>query len=148
MLFRFEPPALPDPEECIPRSGEQQGIILPITQRLDIRLHPNEAGAGTAGKAQVTGYIRHADDTPPDSASLVLFSDTFPPSVFGLLGSVGWVPTLELTVHVRRHPAPGWVLGQFKTQDLGEGRMIEDGILWDSMGQLVAQSRQIGLVRS
>ena len=77
----------------------------------------------------------------------MLFADTFPPAVFGLLGVVGWVPTVELTVHVRRRPAPGWLLGQFRTQDLNDGRLIEDGALWDSTGNLVVQSRQLALVR-
>jgi acyl-CoA thioesterase len=57
------------------------------------------------------------------------------------------VPTIELTVHVRRRPAPGWMLGQFRTLDLIDGRLIEDGVLWDSAGNLVAQSRQLALVR-
>jgi len=48
---------------------------------------------------------------------------------------------------VRRRPAPGWVLGQFRTTDLADGRMIEDGWLWDSEGRLVAQSRQLALLR-
>jgi acyl-CoA thioesterase len=58
------------------------------------------------------------------------------------------VPTVELTIHVRRRPAPGWILGQFRTEDLSEGRMIENGLLWDSTGQLVAQARQLALVRT
>jgi len=148
VVLTIPPPDMPSPDECTQRSGEQQGIVLPISQRLDVRLHPEEAGAASAGKAQVRGYIRHLDGTEPDPCSLVLFTDTFPPSVFGLLGQVGWVPTLELTVHVRRHAAPGWILGQFQTHDLGEGRLIEDGILWDSAGHLVAQARQIALVRN
>ena len=76
----------------------------------------------------------------------MLFCDTFPPSPFGQLGVVGWVPTVELTVHVRRRPEPGWILGRFRTDDLEQGRMIESGELWDSTGQLVAECRQIGLV--
>ena len=71
-----------------------------------------------------------------------------PPSTFVKLGNVGWVPTIELTVHVRRRPADGWVLAEFQTSDLNEGRMIETGCLWDSTGQLIAQSRQVGLVMS
>jgi len=76
----------------------------------------------------------------------VLFADAFPPSLFGSLGVVGWVPTIELTVHVRRRPAPGWILGRFATRDLGGDRMIEDGQLWDETGALVARSRQLGLL--
>lgn len=139
-------PDMPPPEECTVRSAEQQGVGLPLLDRLDIRLHPDEAKAGGAGKAQVSGWIKFVDDQAPDTLATVLFSDAFPPSVFGLLGVVGWVPTLELTVHVRRRPAPGWIMGQFKTQDLADGRMIEDGSLWDTNGDLVVQSRQIALV--
>ena len=95
----------------------------------------------------MSGWIRFRDGRAPDTLAALLFADAFPPSVFGLLGMVGWVPTVELTVHVRRRPAPGWMLGQFRTHDLSDGRMIEDGALWDSQGQLVVQSRQLGLVR-
>ncbi len=141
------PPQMPPPEQCVGRSGDEQGILLPILDRLDIRLHPDEAQAGKAGRAQVSGWIRFPDGREPDPLALLLFADAFPPSVFGLLGAVGWVPTIELTVHVRRRPAPGWILGRFQTSDLADGWMIEDGWLWDSEGQLVAQSRQLALVR-
>lgn len=140
-------PEIPPPDQCILRSGAEQGVELPIMNRLDIRLHPDEFKAGAAGKPQVTGWMRFRDGRPPDSLALLLFADAFPPSIFGLLGSVGWVPTIELTVHVRRRPAPGWILGQFRTLDLADGRMIEDGALWDSTGQLVAQSRQLAILR-
>ena len=50
--------------------------------------------------------------------------------------------------HLARHrPAPGWMLGQFRTLDFSDGRIIEDGALWDSTGRLVAQARQLALVR-
>jgi acyl-CoA thioesterase len=141
-------PTIPPPEQCVVRSPDEQGVPLPILDRLDIRLHPDEAIAGKAGRAQVTGWIRFADGRAPDAAALLLFADAYPPSVFGLLGAVGWVPTVELTVHVRRRPAPGWILGQFRTEDLADGRMIENGVLWDSTGQVVAQARQLALVRA
>ncbi|MFZ9405714.1 MAG: thioesterase family protein [Burkholderiaceae bacterium] len=141
-------PAIPAPEACTPRSGFSQGLeSLPLLERLEIRLHPEEAEPGQAGKAQVSGWIRLRDGRAPDTRAAILFADAFPPSVFGLLGAVGWVPTVELTVHVRRRPAAGWMLGQFRTLDLSDGRMIEDGWVWDSQGQLVVQSRQLALVR-
>ena len=139
---------LPPPDECPLRSGDTQGIHLPILERLEVRLHPEQAKAGTYPKAEVSGWIRFTDDTPPDTQSLPLFADAFPPSPFALLGVVGWVPTLELTVHVRARPAPGWIKARFLTEDLNGGRMIESGCLWDSENRLVAQSRQLGLVNS
>ena len=60
------------------------------------------------------------------------------------LGPIGWVPTLELTVHVRRRPAPGWLACQVWTDDVHNGKLIESVRLWDSTGQLVAQGRQLG----
>lgn len=142
-----EPAAIPPPEDCLLRSGDEQGVALPILDRLEVRLHPDEARAGAAGRAQVSGWIRFRDGRAPDSLAAVLFADAFPPAVFGLLGLVGWVPTVELTVHVRRRPAPGWMLGRFNTVDMIDGRIIEDGALWDSEGNLIVQSRQLALVR-
>jgi acyl-CoA thioesterase len=49
-------------------------------------------------------------------------------------------------VNVRRRPAPGWIQAQFQTRDMADGRMIEDGLLWDSQGHLIAQSRQLALL--
>ena len=139
-------PGIVKPEQCPARDGTKQGVELPIAARLDTRLDPSSAEHGKSDIAELNGWNRFADDREPDSKSLPLFCDTFPPSPFAILGVIGWVPTVELTVHVRRRPNPGWIQAQFKSNDLCMGRMIEDGCLWDSTGALVAQSRQIGLV--
>jgi acyl-CoA thioesterase len=49
-------------------------------------------------------------------------------------------------VHVRFRPAPGWIRARLVSQDLQDGRMIEDGCLWDETGRLVARCRQLGLL--
>ena len=140
-------PSIPPPEACPGRSAPAQGVDLPILQRLDVRLHPAEAVPGAAGQARVTGWIRFTDGRPPDALACLLMADAFPPAVFGLLSMVGWVPTVALTMHLRGRPAPGWLLGQFWSHDLSHGRVVEDGALWDSSGQLVLQARQLALVR-
>lgn len=139
-------PHLPDPEDCVQRSAEDQGVELPLLERLDTRLDPACAVPGASEAAVMQGMIRFTDGRAPDGRALLLFTDAFPPSPLSLLGSIGWVPTLELTVHIRRRPAPGWILARLETDDLNEGRMVETGALWDSQGHLVARSRQIGLV--
>ena len=139
-------PQIPAPEDCIARTGELQKIEIALTGKVEVRLHPGQASPGQSGVPEISGWIRFADGRTPDTRSLLLFCDTFPPSPFGQLGVVGWVPTIELTVHVRRKPTAGWIKGQFRTNDLNDGRMIESGALWDSEGNLVAQCRQIGLV--
>jgi acyl-CoA thioesterase len=140
-------PDLPDPEACVYREAAGQGVTLPIAERLDVRLNPAQAAPGQAGEAAISGWIRFRDGTDPDPEALALFCDAFPPSVFGLLGAVGWVPTVSLNVELRRYPTPGWIAGAFSSRDQQGDRMLESGGLWDSRGALVASVRQLGLVR-
>jgi acyl-CoA thioesterase len=139
-------PVIPAEPLCCDRTGDLQGIELPIMNRLSVRLNPEQSVSGESTEPVISGWIRFTDGREPDARSLLLFCDAFPPSPFGYLGNVGWVPTVELTVHVRQRPAVGWILGQFTTNHLAGGRMIESGALWDSTGSLVAQSRQLGLI--
>ena len=140
-------PTLPAPELCMDRGSALQGVTLPIAERLDVRLNPAQAAPEQAGAAVISGWIRFRDGTDPDPQALALFCDAFPPSVFGLLGAVGWVPTVSLNVELRRCPAPGWIAGAFSSTDQQGDRMLETGGLWDSRGALVASVRQLGLVR-
>ena len=142
----IEPYPLPDPDDCLSRTELEQGVTLPIMNRLDVRVHPEMAIAGQFPVAEIAGWIRFADERPVDVHALALFADAFPPSLFSLLGHVGWVPTVEMTVHVRRRPVEGWIRGHFVTSDVVGNRMVEDGMLWDRSGALVAQSRQVGMV--
>ena len=146
-VLTLPPPEMPSPDQCRPRSAPAQGVALPILQRLDLRLHPDDATPGATGAARLRGWVRFIDGREPDALACLLMADAFPPAVFGLLGLVGWVPTIELTVHLRCRPAPGWMIGCFTAHDLADGRVIEDGALWDARGRLVAQSRQLALVR-
>jgi len=141
-------PVIPPEAQCVDRTGDLQGIQLPIMNRLSVRLHPDQVELGHSAEPVISGWIGFRDNREPDARALLLFCDAFPPSPFGLLGNVGWAPTIELTVHVRQRPAPGWILGEFRTDHLTGGRMIESGALWDSSGALVAQSRQLGLILS
>ena len=141
-------PNMPPPEDCSTRTGSLQNLDLPIATRTDVRLHPELAIPGQAGRAEMAGWIKFCDHREVDVDCLFLFADAFPPSPLAYLGAVGWVPTLELTVNILRRPAPGWICAQFRTDELNQGRMIESGQLWDSHGLLVAESRQLGLVQA
>lgn len=138
------PPSIPAVEECIPRAGLDQGVELPLLSRVDCVLSPDSVGPGP--RAVIDGWIRFSDGTAPSTLSLPLFADAFPPSLTALVGNTGWVPTIELTTHVRRVPEPGWLQARLECDDLHKGRMIESGTLWDSAGAVVARSRQIGLL--
>ena len=134
------------PSECVDRRVLDQGVELPILDRLDVRIHPARVAAGGSVDAVMEGWIRFSDGTAPTTMALPLFSDAFPPSLYPRFGRIGWVPSVELTVQVRHRPAPGWVQARFECDDLADGRMIETAVRWDQDGMLVARSRQLGLL--
>ncbi len=142
------PPDLPPPDQCTTRSELAQAVALPIMNRLDIRIDPQYAKSGHHDAAIITGWVKFKDERPVDLLALPLFCDAFPPSVFTLYGAIGWVPTIELSVHARRHPYPGWIKGAFTVGDLAGKLFIEDGLLWDEHDQLVARSRQLQMILS
>ncbi len=146
----IEPPLVAPLSSCIDRSTLPQGVDLPILSRVDVRLDPATVGPPPEGegRAYIAGWIRFTDQSPPSALALPLFADAFPPSPIGLLGRVGWIPTVELTVHVRARPVDGWIRACFESRDIGRGMLVEDGLLWDADANLVAQSRQLALILS
>ncbi len=134
-------PAIPSAEECVDRATLGQGVTLPLLSRVEVRVRPDPS----PGAAVVDGWIRFRDGTPPAACWLPLFADAFPPALHQRVEQIGWVPTLELTVHVRRRPVAGWVQAHIECDDVAGGRMIETATLWDSSGALVARARQLGL---
>ncbi len=146
------PPDIPPPNECrsLRDLTEQAGRSVPeIMNRFDLRLPPDSPwGRPSAGDPlEITGWIRFKDGTEASAVSAVAFADAFPPTLLGSVAA-GWVPTIELTVHVRGRPAPGWLLGTFRTRVLVDGLLEEDGELWDSERRPVALSRQLAMVLS
>lgn len=94
--------------------------------------------------AELSGRMRFADGRPPDLASLSLFADALPPPAL-IVARAPWVPTVELTVHHRAVPVPGWLRFVFRTHLVQGGYLEEDGELFDEAGTLVAMSRQLAL---
>jgi hypothetical protein len=135
-----EPPDLPPPEECVdPSAAEVE--LPPIVERFDLRFDPASVGWAVgrpSGVGRMAGWLRFADGHPIGTSALPLLADAFPPPTLNLLPRVAWVPTLELTVHVRARPAPGWLRAVFTTRYLVDGYLEEDGELWDEDGRLVA----------
>ena len=145
--WSIEMPDMPRPDECIDRSQIGQGVTVALNGRNEIRVDPACFEAPDDGSpTEMRGWARFRDGSDPSVMALPFFADSFPPTVFTRLGPIGWVPTLELTVHVRRRPAPGWLACQVWTDDLHNGKLVESCRIWDSTGALVAQGRQLGLL--
>ena len=92
-------------------------------------------------RGMLQGWFR-LHDREPDPLALLTAVDSLPPVTFDL-GLPGWAPTLELTVHVRALPEPGWLKLRHATRNVAGGYFEEDCEVWDSAGRLVAQSRQL-----
>jgi acyl-CoA thioesterase len=148
--FGVEAPVdLPGYEDSAFPPSPTEGPLPEIFQRLRIRMRPSDAGFRTgrpASHGEMAGWFAFADDEPIDAVALLLVADAFPPAVFNTELPVAWVPTVELTVHIRGVPAPGPLRCWFRTRFAHDGLLDEEGAIWDSSGTLVAQSRQLALM--
>jgi len=146
-----QPPAFPPMEHCFgPEDGPPQAAgTSAIADHLMLKLDPSTLGwalGAPSGKGEMRSWFGLADGRDPDPFSLLLAVDALPPTAFEI-GLSGWVPTVELTVHVRCRPAPGPLRVSITTRNLAGGFLEEDAEVWDSADRLVAQSRQLARVR-
>ena len=140
------PPVLPAVEDC-PRTPAvgPTGIRVGYFDHVDLRMDPASAQWAVgrpAGQAEVRGWMRRADGADTSPLDLLVFADAMPPVTFDL-GLYGWVPTLELTVHLRGLASPGWLRVVQRATVLRDGWLDEECLIWDSSDQLVAQARQL-----
>jgi acyl-coenzyme A thioesterase PaaI-like protein len=143
------PPDLAPPDQCVARDPDTGVVSINLMRRLRVHLRPQDAGFNNghrSGRAEIEGWFEFADGRPIDTLALMLVVDAFPPPVFNIEMPMGWVPTVELTVHVRGIPAPGPLRCRFHSEFIQNGFLQEDSEIWDSAGTLVAQSRQLALV--
>lgn len=142
----LERPHYPPWEDCAPTP--QKGVEF--RQRAELRLVSGRgvfSGRTTDGSGEFCAWVGHRDGSAPDVIGLLMFADALPPPLFTVYGPVGWVPTVELTVQVRGHPAPGPLQARLSSRVLTRGVVEEDGQFWDSSGALVALSRQTAKFR-
>ena len=148
-LVQEGPPSMPEPEACIQvLATTPDGRTSPVRSQFDIRYHPESVGWASGiptGRAEVKAWMRLADGSPPDAALIPLLVDVLPASVYDL-GVVGWVPTVEMTIHLRSRPRPGWLLCATQCRFASDGIMEEDASVWDADGVLIATCRQLALL--
>jgi hypothetical protein len=145
-----EPLSMPPRADCVPNTLAPDEVkeMAPFMQRFEMLFHPEEVGWAVgrpSGRGQISAWFRLADGREPDPLALLLAVDALPPVTFDL-GLPGWAPTVELSAHVRAHPAPGWLRLRHRTRNVAGGMFEEDCEVWDSADRLVAQSRQLALL--
>jgi acyl-coenzyme A thioesterase PaaI-like protein len=138
------PPALPPPAECVGVPVGSFGLAS-TAERIEFRSAelPGWFRGRPSGRPASEFWMRFADGREADLLSLPLLVDSTAPSVLELgAGST----TIQLTVHLRAHAAPGWLACRATTRFVSNGYHEEDFEVWDSAGTLVAQSRQLALI--
>lgn len=101
--------------------------------------------------AHIGGWIRLAEMRPLDEAVLAAYTDAWMPAMFSRVAGAWGITTVDLTVHIRSVPPPGyddWCLVQYRSAVSAEGFCEEDGEIWTRDGQLLAQSRQLAAIIS
>jgi hypothetical protein len=140
------------PEDCVRLTPKiPTGVYVGIMDVLDLRLDPETvpfAATPSAGqaKAELRGWTRFADGRAPDALSLLFLADAIPPATL-MIGSTGWVPTLQMSATARARPAPGWLAIRMTAGLVADGMVDETCVLWDSRGHMVGQSTQLARLR-
>jgi acyl-coenzyme A thioesterase PaaI-like protein len=148
LLLQTPPPFLPRPDDCPARDPKAQGLSMTLLDSLEMRLHPDTPLRVVDGVARAQGWVRFRDGRANDALALGLFADAFPPAVLSAVPDAGWVPTIELTTHIRSAAQPGWIRGEIMTSNVHDGTLVENVRLWDSDETLVAEARQLALLRT
>ncbi|MBP2329268.1 acyl-CoA thioesterase [Kibdelosporangium banguiense] len=139
-------PELPGACSCVELPTVLPGRrMAPIMNEVEVRLSTADAGwldGAPSGMPRMAGWIRHRGGRELDDASLVLASDLLPPAVRNL-GVSGWLPTIQLTVHIRSAPEGTWLAAAAESTAVSP-RFLNDVVhLWDASGALVADAYQL-----
>lgn len=130
-------------EPAIPKEA-----MPPIAHRFDYR--PTQPTAMfSADTSDGWCWLRLKDRRAVDDAVLSLMVDALAPAMFFRKVAPHIYPTVDLTVHLRNPPRPGyddWCLAHVATRTAAGGFVEEDCDIYDSSGVLLAQGRQLALM--
>jgi acyl-CoA thioesterase len=140
-------PAAPPAEE-VPEMGIE-GSPPPMFERLETRVAFGPPPFSGGEEAVTGGWLRTRDGDRLDPELIALFTDAWWPAPFSRLDAPSQAPTLELTIHFRARPRPDDVraLVRFTSEASIDGLFDEAGEVWGTDGRLLAQSRQLALLR-
>ncbi len=130
------------------------GMKLPFHEQVDMRWAIPEHPWSGSRQGRSAAWIRLSEPQATDAVVVATLADALPPAIFSVAtepGSLGHIPTIDLSVHFRAPEAtralvPGThVLASFQTRVVADGFLEEDGEIWAPDGTLLAQSRQLAI---
>jgi acyl-CoA thioesterase len=142
-------PDVPGPLEA-PEIPRVEGMPE-FMRRYDVRWVAGGGPGNPGGRARNLAWARLRPAAPLDHLAVTSLADTLMPAAFSLLGRFVIVPTLDLTIHFRSPLPPDgageWALVGFESRLSAGGTWEEDGEVWSQDGRLLAQSRQLAMIR-
>ena len=127
---------------------ELPGISPPIAERFDYRPRVRMAPFSGAD-SEFECWVRLREPRAIDAVLLATLVDALAPAMMFRATVPTVVPTLDLTVHFRHAPRPGydgWCLARARTRTAADGFVEEDCEVYDEAGTLLAQARQLALL--
>jgi acyl-CoA thioesterase len=136
---------LAETERIVPGESNAPAFLRNYDMRWALGRDGDRPGSG--------GWMRTLEPRLLDAPLVAALTDAWAPAAFLALGRLIAAPTLDLTIHIRRPLPPAgmgpedYVLGRFTSGLSVAGVWEEDGELWTPAGELIAQSRQLALIR-
>jgi acyl-CoA thioesterase len=148
-IDRYEtgPTPLAPRELCVPIPRIPTYTLF---DQLEVLLDPACAGwmqNHLTDKSENKGWMKFRNEQPYNFLSLLLIADSLPLAVLATQGMMAWVPTIELSVNIRKLPKSRWLNCSLRTRFINHGILEADGEMWDQAGNLIAISRQIAQMR-
>jgi len=137
-------------DDAFPNPIEGEGIPA-FLGNFDMRWALGERPFTGAPRAEVGGWMKMREPVVADEHVIACLLDAWAPAVFPVATTPLVAPTIDLTMHFRTAlPLTGatpddFYLGRFSSSLGAEGFFEEDGAIWSSDGNLIAQSRQLAL---
>jgi len=146
---RLAPPDVPPAEAIEPTAYHP--ALPPIAAKMEARPAIGAKPFSGADEAVSGGWLRLRDDYPSDAFAVAQYADAWVPAPFVLLDGPTGAPTIDLTIHFRRALPYGDprapLLLQATSTTSASGYFEEDVAIWAPDGTLLAQSRQLALLR-
>ena len=154
VVVAAEPPAMPSTDACtdlfeLLTAAVGERSLTKSLCNFEIRVDPDGGWGpgGTPARPSLRGWVRFRDEDTVTPLMLLALADGFPPTILGHT-EIGWLPTVELTVHVFGRPPVDepWLRAELHTRSIVGGLLDEDGELWSADGRLVARFRQLAML--
>jgi hypothetical protein len=137
-------PEPPDDIEPIGPGHPLAGLVH-LGEGCDVRPVLSTMRPSADGRPPVLQMWARPRGVAPDALFALMCGDLSAPVTFAV-DRTGWAPTVQLTAFLRGLPADGWLRVLCTCLEIGHDWFDEDHIIVDSLGRLVAQSRQLALV--